>query len=79
MTNVTLFSNLKNSDVTIAISDELIAHYNDKNQDISNFEALDEYLDSFWTKFNELLFSQYPDFEDEFDMSELFDQLESIK
>lgn len=75
MTNVTLFSNVKNCDVTIEISDKLIAHYN-THPDFDNYdETADEQLDAFWVTFNELLFSQYPDFEDEFDMSELFAQL----
>lgn len=78
MTNVTLFSNVKNSDVTIAIDDKLVAHYN-AHPDFDNYdESADVALDAFWTKFNELLFNQYPNFEDEFDMSELFAQLESL-
>jgi len=75
MTNVTLFSNVKNCDVTIALNDEFVAHYN-THPDFNDYDAYaDEKLDKFWVTFNELLFSQYPDFEDEFDMSELFEQL----
>jgi len=65
--------------VTLNISDELVNHYKN-HPDFDDYDAdADQQLDQFWTKFDELLFNQYPDFEDKFDMSELFDQFADLK
>ena len=65
--------------VSIVISNELVEHYN-MHPDFDSYDAdSDAKLDQFWSTFNDILYSQYPDFEDKFDMSELFEQLETIR
>jgi NH3-dependent NAD+ synthetase len=63
--------------VSVDISNELVEHYKTHPEftDTMTYEDLDIALQDFWDKFNELLLNQHPDFEDKFDMSELFEQL----
>ena len=65
--------------VSIAISNELVEHYK-MHPEFDSYDAdANNQLEQYWATFNEILFSQYPDFEDKFDMFELFDELETMQ
>jgi hypothetical protein len=78
MINFNLFSKVKNDFVTVAISDKLVAHYK-KHPEFDKYnQTADHQLQDFWDEFDKILFKQYPEFANEFSVTELLEEIEAF-
>jgi hypothetical protein len=73
-----MFTVKLNKRTEIMLPSELLEHYKTHSV-FDEYDAdADEQLDKFWSKFNDILFTYDPDFENKYDVSELIEELECM-